>query len=225
MFEDNLETLLSFVSTPLFSPESVKKEQGIIGQEILMSEDDPDYCLYYNLMKALYRHSPLRDSVAGTIESISAITAQTLYDCHRAFYNPSNMVLCVAGDVDASDVYDVARNILPSSPGEVPERDYGPRDDQESDQPYVSCSMEVSQPIFLAGCKSEPAGRGRDTLHLELVSAIALDVLAGHSSPLYIRLYGEGLVSSDFSASFDFAAGAAPYYIRGRDARPGTRIP
>jgi predicted Zn-dependent peptidase len=76
-FEENLEILLSFVSVPYFTPESVQKEQGIIGQEIRMTEDDPDYAVYYGLMKALYKHNPLRDSVAGTVESIAQITTDT----------------------------------------------------------------------------------------------------------------------------------------------------
>ena len=48
-FEDNLKTLLSFVSIPWFTPESVDKEQGIIGQEIRMVEDDPNWRVYMNL--------------------------------------------------------------------------------------------------------------------------------------------------------------------------------
>jgi predicted Zn-dependent peptidase len=96
-FEDNLRTLLRFVSVPYFTPESVAKEQGIIGQEIRMTEDSPDYAIYINLMRSLYAVNPVRDSVAGTVESIAQITAETLYDCHKVFYNPSNMPLCGGG--------------------------------------------------------------------------------------------------------------------------------
>ena len=84
-FYDNLKILLSFVSIPWFTPESVDKEQGIIGQEIGMIEDNPEWQVYKRLMQALYHTSPARISVAGSVESISHITAQTLYVCHRAF--------------------------------------------------------------------------------------------------------------------------------------------
>ena len=87
-FEENLRTLLSFVSVPWFTPESVDKEQGIIGQEIRMCEDDPNDEAYYSLLEAMYVHHPVRNRVAGTVESISHITADTLYQCHRAFYRP-----------------------------------------------------------------------------------------------------------------------------------------
>ena len=222
-FPENLRILLSFVSIPWFTPESVEKEQGIIAQEICMVEDDPEYCLYYGLMKALYRHNPIRDSVAGTVESISEITADTLYACHKVFYNPSNMALCVAGDVEPSAVLEIAREILPGEAGEVPLRDYGPQESPLPESPFFSKAMDVSLPIFLAGCKIKPAARGLDSLRLELVSALALELLAGHSSPLYFRLYGAGLVNSDFSASFETAADAA-YVMFGGEAREPERV-
>ncbi|MCI7712381.1 MAG: insulinase family protein, partial [Clostridiales bacterium] len=116
-FEENLEILLSFVSVPYFTEESVAKEQGIIGQEIRMIEDNPDWQIYTRMMKALYAASTARTSIAGTVESISHITAETLYDCHKAFYTPSNMVLTVVGNVDPVHVVDIARRILPREDG------------------------------------------------------------------------------------------------------------
>ena len=97
-FEENLEILLSFVSIPYFTEESVAKEQGIIGQEIRMIEDNPDWQIYTRMLECLYSSSPARTSIAGTVESISHITAETLYDCHKAFYTPSNMILTVVGE-------------------------------------------------------------------------------------------------------------------------------
>jgi len=222
-FTENLRTLLSFVSTPYFTPEGIDKERGIIGQEILMVEDDPDYCLYYGLMRSLFRHNPLRDYVTGTVESIADITADTLYGCHKAFYSPSNMALGVAGDVEPAEVFDIAQDVLPDEPGMAPERDYGPPEALLPQAPRFTGSMEVSLPTFLAGCKSEPVSGGPDSLKLELVSDIALDILAGHSSPLFFRLYGQGHVNSDFSASFEASTGAA-YSMFGGEARDPDRV-
>ena len=188
-----------------------------------MSEDDPDYCLYYNLMKSLFHHNPVRDSVAGTVESIMTITADTLADCHKVFYNPSNMALCVAGNIDFPAVIDIAQETLPKLPGELPGRDYGACEELKPNAAHISQAMEVSQPIFLAGCKSRPAADGVESLRLDIVSALALDILAGHSSPLYIRLYGEGLVCSDFSASFDSSANVA-YSMFGGESNDPQRV-
>ena len=124
-FYENLEILLSFVSVPYFTDESVEKEQGIIGQEIGMIEDNPEWQVYKQLMQSLYHTSPARTPVAGSVESIREITAQTLYDCHRAFYTPANMCLVVVGDVEPQQVLDIARRVLPKDSGELIERDYG----------------------------------------------------------------------------------------------------
>ena len=222
-FSENLETLLDFVSTPFFTPESVEKEQGIITQEIRMIEDDPDYCLYYGLLKALFKNNPIRDSVAGTVESISGITVETLYECHKAFYTPSNMVLCVIGDVEPLMVTDIAQKILPGIAFDVPERDYGLPENRIPDIKFVEKAMEVSLPIFNAGCMISFAGSGFDRLRYDIISAIVLEMLFGHSSPFYLNLYAQGHINADFSASFDSAAGIA-YTVFGGEAREPGRI-
>ena len=125
-FEENLRMLLHFVSTPYFTAETVSKEQGIIGQEIRMGEDSPDSAVYYNLMEQLYSHHPIRDRVAGTLESIAQISHETLYNCHRAFYAPSNMALCVEGDVDPGTIETIALEVLGRDCAPVPVADFGP---------------------------------------------------------------------------------------------------
>ena len=222
-FDENLETLLSFVSVPYFTPESVEKEQGIIAQEIRMVEDNPDYCMYYGLLKSLFKNNPVRDSVAGTVESISEITADTLYDCHKVFYTPSNMTLCIVGDVDPGKVFETAHKILPQEKAEVPLRDYGSTEQFTPGVYHVSKAMEVSLPMFLGGCKVKAAGSGQDLLKLEIISSLALEMLCGHSSPLYIKLYSDGMINADFSASYDCAAGVA-YTLFGGEARNPEKV-
>ena len=219
-FYENLGILLKFVSVPYFTDESVGKEQGIIGQEIRMTEDEPDYAVYYGLMKALYKSHPLRDSVAGTVESISEITADTLYACHNVFYNPSNMVLCVAGDVDPAKVVKTALGILPREAGEVPRRDYGSVETLTPEKNRAETLMEVSQPIFLFGGKASPQKNGEEYLRQELAGNLALEYIIGKSSPLYARLYKERLINRDFSAAFESSAGAAHFVCGGESRDP-----
>jgi predicted Zn-dependent peptidase len=222
-FEENLEILLSFVSVPWFTPESVQKEQGIIAQEIRMTEDSPDHAVYYGLMKALFRHNPIRDSVAGTVESIAEITADTLYNCHKVFYNPSNMALCVTGDVDPERIVSIAGRVLPKEPGERPSRDYGPDDTKALAAEETASAMEVGQPIFLIGAKAGAGLSGRELLRRELTASLALGLLAGRSSPLYMRLYEAGLIDSDFAAAFEYSAGVA-YSMTGGSSRDPAAV-
>jgi predicted Zn-dependent peptidase len=175
------------------------------------------------LLKSLFKNNPVRDSVAGTVKSVETITADTLYACHKAFYAPSNMALCIVGDVEYMMVYDTVMKILPEKPGDTPFRDYGKSETLLPKVFEVRKSMDVSLPIFLAGCKVNTAARGDDTLKLEIVSALALEMLFGHSSPFYLRLYAEGLINADFSYSFDSAAGIA-YTMYGGETRDPRRV-
>ena len=219
-FEENLKILLSFVSVPYFTDESVAKEQGIIGQEIRMIEDNPDWQLYTRMMQALYSCHAARTSIAGTVESISHITAQTLYDCHKAFYTPSNMILTVVGNVDPIHVADLARRILPREGGPVIPRDYG-EEPAEVAQKETRMAMEVATPQFLTGYKCAPAEEGEAYLRATVIGDMACDILLGNSSPLYLRLYDQGLINTSFGGAFEMMPGVAYLYAGGdsKDAR------
>ena len=208
-FEENLKTLLSFVSVPYFTQESVDKEQGIIGQEIGMIEDDPDWKVFTNLMKGLYEHHPIRLSVAGSVESIARITPQTLYDCHKAFYDPANMVLCVAGNQDPERVCQIAREILPKTAGSIAQKDYGSQEPEGAFQSLVEERLAVSGPIFQLGYKGDAPERGEAGLRQQLLGELACEVLLGNSTPLYARLYQEGLINRNFSYGYDSVPGCA----------------
>ena len=222
-FEENLRILLSFVSVPYFTQESVDKERGIIAQEIRMVEDTPDWRVYTNLLECLYHSSPARVAIAGTVESIAEITPETLYSCHKAFYDPANMMLCVVGDVKPDEIAAIAEEILPKSRGEVIERDYG----QEDMRIVEKCrreAMEVSMPQFLVGFKCPPAADGEALMRQDIIADIACDILLGDSSPLYQRLYDKGLINGSFGGGFDQLPGIAYLYAGGDSDAPETVV-
>ncbi len=218
-FEENLRILLEFVSTPYFTEKGVEKEQGIIGQEIRMTEDDPNFAVYYGLLKLLFKNNPLRESVAGTVESIAEITAETLYNCHKVFYNPSNMMLCVAGDQDPEKIVAIAKEILPKEPGEVPERDYGASESETPEKMRSEKTMEVSMPLFMAGSRIKNAS-GKEQLGKIILADLSLAVLLGNSSPLYARLYEKGLINSSFDYGVEYSAGEAFIIFGGESREP-----
>ena len=222
-FYENLRILLRFVSVPWFTEESVAKEQGIIAQEIRMTEDDPDWRVYEGLMTCLYRESPVRVPVAGTVESIRAITPQVLYDCHRAFYVPGNMVLVCVGDVELDRVARLAEEILPAERGEDIPRDYGAGEDDVPACRETERSMTVSMPLFLGGYKCRPCAGGEELLRRSLIGDMACDVLFGDSSPLYARLYEAGDINGSLGGNLDLMPGAAYLYVGG-DARDPRRV-
>lgn len=219
-FLDNLKILLQFVSVPWFTDESVSKERGIISQEIGMIEDNPEWVVYKHLMQALYENSPARVSVAGSVESIAQITAQTLYDCHEAFYVPANMCLVLVGDVDEQQVLALAEEVLPQESGSVIERDYGAGESLTPYEKEVRCTMEVAMPTFLAGFKCPPAPEGQERMRNNIVGELACDVLMGDSSPLFARLYAQGLINGSFASSYDLLPGVAYVNVGGDSNEP-----
>ena len=218
-FYENLRILLRFVSTPYFTQESVDREQGIIAQEIQETEDDPDWRVYANLMERLYQDSPARVPVVGSLESIRQITPQTLYDCHKAFYTPSNMILTVVGGVDPVKVSGLAQRVLPKEGGPVIPRDYGLEPETPAER-EIRLAMEVSSPQFLKGYKCRPAEEGEDRLRTMVLGDLACDLLFGESSPLYQRLYSQGIINSSFGGAFELMPGAAFLYAGGERKEP-----
>lgn len=212
-FIENLKILLSFVSVPYFTDESVAKERGIIAQEIRMIEDGPDWQVYKNMMRCLYPDSPVSIPVAGSEESIRQITAQTLYDCHRTFYHGANMCLVVVGDVDASEVIEAASQIVTAPKGEAVERLY--QTGAAAPEDYVSCTMEVSRRQFLVGFRGVPAPLGQERLRQSLIGDMAVELLLGESSPLYHRLYTQGAVNGSFDCGYELLPETAYVYAGG----------
>ena len=203
-FYDNLDILMDFVNHPWFTQENVAKEQGIIGQEIKMYEDDPEWRVFFNTLTALYQKNPVKIDIAGTVESISHITPEILYRCYNTFYNPANMILVVVGDVEMEQVLayvdkhvDASRNL-----GKI--RRETVREPKERVQEKVNQKLVVSQPMFRIGFKDNQEGmEGEALLKKEIATELILEAVLGRSSNLYMQLYEEGLIDSSFGCEAD----------------------
>ena len=207
-FLPSLRLLLEFVSTPYFTEESVKREIGIIDQEIGMNADSPER-VFENLMQAMYRSHPIRVPILGSRESIRKITPELLNQCHRAFYTPANMILCVIGDVDPQQVVQTAREVLGQEKKEAGTKLYPWQEDMTCGQETVTMPMEVAMPNFQLGFKCESVGTGENAIRQEIIGDLAAEVLFGESSELYLRLYEDGLIDSSFGGGFETVDGCA----------------
>lgn len=202
-FKENLEILLDFVTTPYFTPETVEKEQGIIAQEIRMYDDHPFRSMYQTLLESLYEKHNVRINVAGTVESISHITADILYECYRVFYNLSNMMLIVCGDVTVDEVNEVCDKVLKKQAPVDIIRDY-PVEKADVYKPYAEKAMQVSKPLFGIGVKDiDIPSDGYERMKKYAEAEILNDVLFGKSGEFYNKLYEEGLLSSQFDVSWE----------------------
>ncbi len=205
-FYENLDILLDFVNHPYFTEENVQKEQGIIGQEIRMYEDDAEWKVFFNALTAMYHNNPVKIDIAGTVESISHITPELLYKCYNTFYNPANMVLVLVGDIDINkalesvDKYvDASRNI-----GLIPRAEIN--EPKTRVQEKYEQKMVVSQPLFRIGFKDNDIRDDVDAmLKKEIATELILESVFSKRSELYTELYEAGLIDSSFGGETDVA--------------------
>lgn len=188
-FYKNLHILINYVNSPYFTEESVEKEKGIIAQEITMYDDEPDWALIRMFMQNCYHNHPVKNDIAGDVESIKKITHNMLYLCYNNFYNPANMVLVVGGDLNPEEVYNYAakyvaedkRNILV---GEV--KNVEINEPQEIVSPFSKKYMDISRPKVLFGFKDNKIGlKGKELIKRDISMQIALSSLAGKMSELF----------------------------------------
>ncbi|MDT2045857.1 MULTISPECIES: pitrilysin family protein [Bacillaceae] len=209
-FEQNLETLVDFVQEPYFSEKTVEKEKGIIGQEITMYDDNPDWRLYFGTIQNMYKNHPVKIDIAGTIESISHITKDLLYTCYGTFYHPSNMLLFVVGPVDAEKVMtQIRENQAKKDYEDMPEitRHFDKEPETVAEQKQV-LNMPVQASKAMVGLKTrKPERSGQDMLRHELAMNIVLDLAFGKSSSYYEDLYKNGLIDETFSYDYTEESG------------------
>ncbi len=195
-FAESIDILLNFVTNPYFTAATVQKEQGIIGQEIKMYDDSADWRVFFNLLGALYHNNPVRTDIAGTVDSIAKIDADLLYRCYNTFYNLGNMVLAVAGNFDPEVVLEAADRILKKA--EDVEITRGTSDEPEDIRiNFVEQKLPVAQPLFQIGFKGK-AGTEQENVRGQVIDEVLLEIIAGEASPLYRKLYDEGLINQTF---------------------------
>ena len=217
-FEASLEILLDFVSNPYFTEQTVQKEQGIIGQEIRMYEDEPGWESLFVLLRAMYHNHPVRIDIAGTVESISHITADLLYECYDTFYNPANMALAVAGNVTVEQVLKIADKMLQPKASRKVERKFQIEPESVVEK-YAERHLSVAMPIFAIGFKENVQTPSR-TLKESMESGILLDIIAGPTSSLYEELLNDNLINTTFDTEYFEGYGYSAHIFNGESTDP-----
>lgn len=225
--KENLMTLIDFVQRPYFTDENVEKEKGIIGQEIRMYDDNPEWRSYFGLIEAMYHRHPVRIDIAGTVESIAKIDKDTLYKCYETFYHPSNMLLFVVGSIDPKTTMQWIRENQASKPfdkqGEIGR--FFPEEPETVAEKRKEIRLTVGVPKCLFGFKEHRIGlTGDDFLKQELATQLVLEALFGPGSDLYQSLYDDGLVDDNFGFDYSLEQGYGFSIIGGDTPDPDKLI-
>ena len=200
---ESLEILLGFVTDPYFTKETIAKEQGIIGQEIKMYDDNPDWQLYFGMLEGMYVNNPVKIDIAGTVETIAEITPNTLFDAYNTFYNLDNMVLVISGKVTPEEVEKVCDKMLSYKKAPAIERIY-PEEPKQVNKEFVTRKMQVAMPMFSVGIKDNSCPMtGKELGKKRATYGILMDMMFSKSAPFYTRLMDEGLIDSGFSFAYE----------------------
>ena len=218
-FYEALDEFMDYVQHPYFTDENVEKEKGIIGQEIMMYDDYPDWKVYLNTLEAMYHNHPVKLDITGTIETISHIDKDILYKCYNTFYNPGNMCMVICGDFEPEKILEEVKNRLIEnvSNGEI-KRIYE-SEEETIVKNRVEAKMEVSIPLFTIGIKCKPSFK-EERVKRHIAIEILLNMLIGESSELYQELYKKGILLNMPSFEYEFEEDYAHILITGISRNP-----
>jgi len=223
-FEDSLRELLSFVTHPYFTPESVASEVGIISEEIRMYDDNPSDRCFYGMLEAMYHTHSIRRNICGSIQSISEITADLLYRCYHTFYRLSNMALVICGDVSDEEVLRIADDVLPKQSGNEPAVFCQNENEQEPPEvldSYREQTMQVSKPLFNIGIKdTEIPADGRARQKKDAAMAILDEMLFSRAGEIYNDLLERDLISPALSYGYTISESSAYNSLAGEADDP-----
>ena len=213
-FYEALDEFMDYVQHPYFTDENVEKEKGIIGQEIMMYDDYPEWKVYLNALEAMYHKHPVKLDITGTIETISHIDKEILYKCYNTFYNPSNMCLVVCGDFKPAEILnEIEKRLIEKNPlGEI-KRIYD-HEDETIVNAKIKEKMEVSIPLFTLGIKCIPP-KQKEKVKTHIAIDILLNMIIGESSKLYQELYKNGVLLNMPSFEYEFTDDYAHILISG----------
>lgn len=216
-FYEALDEYMDYIQNPYYTDENVEKEKGIIGQEIKMYEDYPEWQVYLNAVKCMYKESPIRLDIAGTVESISGITKEMLYDCYNNFYTPANMAMAICGDFEPEEILkEIKKRITIKENKKVPKRIY-PKEPDEINEKEKTVKMEISNPLFAIGFKDK-VEENMEKKHIAI--EIILNTLFGKSSKLYKELTDDNTLLGTLDLEYEYSKEYAFILITGVSREP-----
>lgn len=217
-YQESLRILLDFVQKPYFTQATVDKEQGIIGQEIKMTNDNPDWRLFFNLLRGMYHNHPVKIDIAGTVESIAQIDAELLYKCYYTFYNLNNMVLSIAGNIKAEEVLAICDECLKPCEDKGLETVF-PDEPESIVTPEIYENQPVGATLFSIGYKCASCS-GMERLKKTMAASIAASMLTDASTDMYKKLLDEEIINSSFASEVFYGDGYFTVIFSGESDKP-----
>lgn len=107
-----LDILSDMVFSSLFLLEDIEREKSVVQEEIRMYEDTPDEIIHDLFAQTIWNDHPLGRPIIGTIDSVGGLTKEEILSYYQKHYNPSNLVVSLAGNLKKDTVLSVIKPFL-----------------------------------------------------------------------------------------------------------------
>ena len=195
-FDLALEMHADMLLHPLIPRKELEKERKVVIEEIMKDANSPQTLVYDNLVKMLYTNHPYKRKVIGTTDIISTIHRDKILEYYNQFYNPSNMVTVIVGDVDSPTVIEKVKKDF-NAEYKKPIKNIYPQEKILSSQAKTTAYADVQSGYMLVGFRGTKID-DKDSYALDVLSTILGD---GRSSVFYRNVKENKQLASSISAT------------------------
>ena len=182
-FPAALDVLADMLLNSRFDPEDIERERQVIIEEINMSKDAPPHQVGMLIDELLWPNHPLGRDIAGSKESVAAITRDMMLDFLAVRYLPADTVITLAGDIRHEEVVELVNQTLGKWTNRKTHPGYLPY--QEQSNPRLQIEHRDTQQTHL--CLALP---GLPLLHPRRFTLGLLNTILGEgmSSRLFLEI-------------------------------------
>lgn len=194
-FDLALEMHADMLLHPLIPRKELEKERKVVIEEIMKDANSPQTLVYDNLVKMLYTNHPYKRKVIGTADIISSIHRDKILEYYNQFYNPSNMVTIIVGDVDSNSAIEKVKKDF-NAEFKKPIKNVYPQEKILTSQAKTLTYGDVQSGYMLVGFRGTKID-DKDSYALDVLSTILGD---GRSSVFYRNIKENKQLANSISA-------------------------
>lgn len=194
-FDLALEMHSDMLLHPLIPRKELEKERKVVIEEIMKDANSPQTLVYDNLVKMLYTNHPYKRKVIGTSDIISTIHRDKIMEYYNDYYNPSNMVTVVVGDIDSASVLEKIKKDF-NAEYKKPIKNVYPKEQILTSQKKTVAYADIQSAYMLVGFRSTKID-DKDSYALDVLSTILGE---GRSSVFYRNIKETKQLANTISA-------------------------
>ena len=210
-FETAMDLHADMLMNPQIPRKELEKERKVVVEEIAKNNDNPESKLYENLVTSFYSTHPYKRKVIGKKEIIENITREEILDFYNTWYNPSNMITVVVGDVETQKALDLIKKNFNRKETKNCKKIVYKKDKNIEKQIQIEAKDKVKTGYMMIGFRGVAQENRNDSYALDVLATILGD---GRSSKLYQSVKEQKQLAYSISAGHASMKDDSILYIR-----------